>query len=1452
MKNARISLKAVALGSCAFGALMAAAAPAAAEEFAVSAQELRPALQLFASQGDQQVLFSSAAVAGKRTAGFTGDASPETALQQLLSGTDLIYSKTAEGALLVMTKAEAQTRRPQLVQAAEGGDGREVDALIVTAQKREEDIQDVPIAMSAFSQEDLTRSQIAGGPDLMTQIPNMTFTKTNFASYSIQIRGIGTQAISATTDPAVAVAFNNTPFVRNRFFEQEFYDLQRIEVLRGPQGTLYGRNATAGVVNIISAKPKFVYEAKLSGDLGNYSSRRLEGMVNIPLVEDVVALRFAGAWTKRDGYATNELTGNSIDGRDLWSTRLSLRFAPTDRLDANLIWEHFEEDDDRLRSGKQLCKKDLVTEIGGVPMPPIGSSLLGSPAATYSQGCAAASLYADESYQTPNGHSLPYYLALSQLGLPVFVGLDPYLNATQSRDLRVIESTIDPVYRANSDLVELQVSFDLTDSLSLASETAYSADTIWSMQDYNRFSTAPHAFNENATFGSRLQSLFEEGGVFCDPQLGCSDRVLAADLSTAKSRQFSQELRLSSDFDSPFNFNLGANFLRYDTEDKYYVFINTLTMTTANQPLNSQPSPWVPGVTDGLDCMYSLKEGDATKIQQLVLTGNCMYIDPNPIESLNDDGHNYFLSKNPYKLISYAVFGEAYYNITENLKVTAGLRMTVDKKEAPIIPSWLLAPQTIGYPVLEVVRQEWREPTGRLTLDWKPDLAFTDETLLYASYAHGYKAGGANPPPSTIVTYLSQGADVQLNKSLTHPRTFGPEFIDAYEVGAKNTLLDGSVTLNVNAFYYDYTGYQISQIVDRSASNLNFDAEVWGAEIEADWRPIESLRLGFKGGYENTRVADGMQAIDLMDRTAGNPDWVVAKPFPTIPSNCIVPVYVVAYGDRINVPPGRLTPNPGPCISAYQLGRDPVTELAYVPNPTVRGDPGDPSSPNRFPLEAIWAGYAGFDPATAPNNGEGFAKDLSGNELPNAPHFTATLTADYTAPLRGDWLLTLHGDLYYQSEAWTRIFNMEGYDKLKAYSNVNLAAIFANEESGWNLMAYVKNVMDRDSITGAFLNSDDTGLTTNVFLTEPRLYGLRVSKTFSGGSLLGSFGARHDGPYPITVEFGGSALRTDGGSEPMSADELDAFTPTLLPDSLQDRDLDWGDGGEARLTYRHAGTPWRVSAGVRFGKANGDAKGIYSELADQEKVCGESLSICQNPLLPNVVKYNTIPTNSSWLHTSQSDDHRVVDFMVGRDFGMGAGDFRSSLSGGLSHVRLRSRTELNVKGIPDWVVENEFAYVDDTATHHWYDATLTSERDFEGMGPVAIWEASQRLRGDEQSGSLNLAWTVGGGVLLGKQNVDLTGDILSNYYSSRYNNTYAQTIDSSERIAVERRRSKSVTVPTANLSLGLTYEVDRFKVGAGYRWERYFNAIDGGDREHKDFDRTIDGPYFKFSLGFGG
>jgi outer membrane receptor protein involved in Fe transport len=158
---------------------------------------------------------------------------------------------------------------------------------------------------------------------------------------------------------------------------------------------------------------------------------------------------------------------------------------------------------------------------------------------------------------------------------------------------------------------------------------------------------------------------------------------------------------------------------------------------------------------------------------------------------------------------------------------------------------------------------------------------------------------------------------------------------------------------------------------------------------------------------------------------------------------------------------------------------DPVTFAAYVPNPNPDGLPN----------------YPGFDPASAPNGGLGFDKDISGNQLPNAPHVTLSIGAQYSMPVSEDWAGTLRGDFYYQSDSYARVFNDKPYDQLRGYTNLNFALIFTNQD-GWQAMAYVKNVLDTTAITGAFLNSDDSALTTNIFVTDPRLFGIRLTKNW--------------------------------------------------------------------------------------------------------------------------------------------------------------------------------------------------------------------------------------------------------------------------------------------------------------------------------------------------------------------
>jgi len=1104
----------------------AMATGACAQNFNIPGGDLKVALESYMKQSGVALMYPEDEVSGVHTAGASGPLSSDEALSRLLKGTGLSMQRAPSGAIGIVYGGKQSGVTEPFVLAQAAPVARAVETVTVTSSKLGgADVQSIPISITALSQEQLTATQTAGGPDLIKQVPNMTFTKTNFSGYSIQLRGIGTQAISVTTDPAVAVAFNDTPFIRNHFFEQEFYDTAQVEVLRGPQGTLYGRNATAGVVNLTSAKPTDQFEGMASGEIGNYHQHRFEGMLNLPIVDDRLDIRLAGEWTKRQGYSFNTSTDSRIDGRDLWSGRVTIGLKPIENLQAYLVWEHFSESDDRIRSSKQLCATDPgPTEVNGIPVVQNASGALGSNniwtfgSSYLSQGCKPASLYSPESFQVPNGFSLPYWTGPSWFGL--MSGSNPYASTSQSPNLREIQSQLDPSYKAKNDVVELNAEYSITPALTFVSQTGFNHDFLYSTEDYNRFNTAPGVFAPPLTdingtvYYDPSRGAVDANGVFCDPQLGCSDRLVAEDVSEEHAWQLSQEFRLSSHFAGPFNFSVGGNYMHYETEENYYVFINSLTafayVASTGVPSNS----WVPGVSDNSICLGYGASAAGVGGHQYSNPSNgggtpsssyCSYIDPNPLSNVNQNGHNYFLSQNPYVLNSFAGFGEAYYDIFKDVKLTAGLRYTEDRKHFPLIPSELLAGGW-GYPQTGVVNQQWGQFTGRFAANWTPKLDFTDQTLVYGSYAHGYKAGGANPPGAVLLQYY--GTD---EKNPLHPLGFKPEFVDAFELGTKNTLLDGTLTLNGSLFYYNYENYQISEIVDRTSVNLNFDAHIKGAELEATWEPVPGLRFNFGGGYEDARLAKGSRAIDLMDRAdaANHSDWLVVKPFATQASNCVLPTYVVAA--LLQSYNGQGNQAVSACETAYNAQLDPVIQGTYHAAWGGAADPASGLVPGQsyyslfngvtttnygYPATlASGASYYGYNPATAPNNGEGFTKDLGGNELPNAPPFTATLGAQYSMPVSPDWAATLRADGYWQADSWWRVFNDLSYDRLHGYANLNLTLILTNQ-NGWQVMLYDKNVFNTTAITGAFLNSDDSGLTTNVFLTDPKLIGVRVTKNW--------------------------------------------------------------------------------------------------------------------------------------------------------------------------------------------------------------------------------------------------------------------------------------------------------------------------------------------------------------------
>ena len=147
-----------------------------------------------------------------------------------------------------------------------------MEEIIITATKVETSIQDTPIAVSAFSQDQLDSQLINDTMNLQFNVPNMTMSKQNFTANDIRIRGIGIGAIGPAFDTGVGIHINGMYQTSSRIFEAQFFDTERVEVLRGPQGTLYGRNTTGGVVNILTAKADpSAFGAQLDGTVGNYS-----------------------------------------------------------------------------------------------------------------------------------------------------------------------------------------------------------------------------------------------------------------------------------------------------------------------------------------------------------------------------------------------------------------------------------------------------------------------------------------------------------------------------------------------------------------------------------------------------------------------------------------------------------------------------------------------------------------------------------------------------------------------------------------------------------------------------------------------------------------------------------------------------------------------------------------------------------------------------------------------------------------------------------------------------------------------------------------------------------------------------------------------------------------------------------------------------------------------------
>ena len=284
----------------------------------------------------------------------------------MMLGTKMISSGAALVAALLAQSAVAQTA-PATATPANDTPSEQAD-IIVTATKTGGTLDRTPAAITAVSSDQLGAGRIQNASDLAAAVPNLSVGD-QFGINRTFIRGIGLTSIDLGADGAVAFLQDGAMISRPAAQLAGFYDLQQVEVLRGPQGTIYGRGATAGAINMVTNKPTDHLDGYARFTYGNYNAKTFEGAIGGPIIGDVLMARLSGKIEKRDGYGVNLFTGNPVDDRNAQAARLSLLFKPSPTFNVLLVGDYIREHDN------DYAFHYLGTTV--VPESSLASSLLG-------------------------------------------------------------------------------------------------------------------------------------------------------------------------------------------------------------------------------------------------------------------------------------------------------------------------------------------------------------------------------------------------------------------------------------------------------------------------------------------------------------------------------------------------------------------------------------------------------------------------------------------------------------------------------------------------------------------------------------------------------------------------------------------------------------------------------------------------------------------------------------------------------------------------------------------------------------------------------------------------------------------------------------------------------------------------------------------------------------------
>ena len=280
------------------------------------------------------------------------------------------YALVSATALTAVWPALARAQAPASPTAAQTEPAQQLQEVVVTAQKREQRLQDVPITVTTFNAAAIQALGAQELGDLQAFTPGLSVDDSSVTQPTFKIRGVSTDDFGIGTEPSAAVFIDGVYSARSGGALIFFDDLDRVEVLKGPQGTLFGRNAAAGAISITTKKPVDKVEGDLETRFGAYGAEQVSGMFNVPLT-DQLYLRVNGLYNKRDGWLRDAATGQDVERQGNWSGRVALRWAPSADTDVQLTWDH----DDTHKDGPMAVGVGPYGLNGGDPLGPFANDV---------------------------------------------------------------------------------------------------------------------------------------------------------------------------------------------------------------------------------------------------------------------------------------------------------------------------------------------------------------------------------------------------------------------------------------------------------------------------------------------------------------------------------------------------------------------------------------------------------------------------------------------------------------------------------------------------------------------------------------------------------------------------------------------------------------------------------------------------------------------------------------------------------------------------------------------------------------------------------------------------------------------------------------------------------------------------------------------------------------------